>query len=67
MIFSNDHEPKHVHVFGQGGEAKINLIGTRGVTADRVVGIGKADLRRIMAETQEHREALIAAWEKVHG
>ena len=67
MIFSNDHEPKHVHVFGQGGEAKINLIGREGVKADRVAGIGRADLRRIIAEAQEHREALIAAWEKVHG
>jgi hypothetical protein len=26
IIFSNDHEPTHVHVLGD-GEAKINLVG----------------------------------------
>jgi hypothetical protein len=27
VIFTNDHAPPHVHVFGQGGEAKIVLEG----------------------------------------
>jgi uncharacterized protein DUF4160 len=27
VIFANDHGPPHVHVFGQGGEAKIVLEG----------------------------------------
>ena len=29
VIFTDDHEPAHVHVFGD-GEAKINLIGAGG-------------------------------------
>ena len=25
VMFVNDHDPPHAHVFGQGGEAKIDL------------------------------------------
>jgi hypothetical protein len=67
MIFLNDHEPAHVHVFGQGGEAKITLTGPDGVVVDRATGISRADLRRILSETREHREMLVTAWEQIHG
>ena len=30
VIFVDDHEPAHIHVFGD-GHAKINLIGPNGV------------------------------------
>ncbi|PZR07749.1 MAG: DUF4160 domain-containing protein, partial [Azospirillum brasilense] len=30
VIYANDHDPAHVHVFGD-GEAKINLIGRGGL------------------------------------
>jgi hypothetical protein len=39
VIFSNDHSPAHVHVFGQGGEAKIVLAGPGGIRLDWVTGI----------------------------
>ena len=29
IVFTDDHEPAHVHVFGD-GQAKVNLIGTDG-------------------------------------
>jgi len=32
IIFTDDHEPAHVHVFGD-GQAKINLIGPDGSPA----------------------------------
>jgi hypothetical protein len=38
VIFANDHSPPHVHVFGQGGEAKIALQGPDGVGLDWFVG-----------------------------
>ena len=34
VIFPNDHNPPHVHVFGQGGEAKIVLEGPDGIRVD---------------------------------
>lgn len=38
VIFLNDHEPAHVHVFGD-GHAKINLAGRDGAG----VGLGRGD------------------------
>jgi hypothetical protein len=62
VIFTNDHAPPHVHVFGQGGEAKIVLEGRGGITLDWVAGINQGDLRRVMLETRQERERLIAMW-----
>lgn len=48
VIFANDHEPAHVHVFGD-GEAKITLLGTDGapdlVWAD---SMSRGEIRRAM-------------------
>jgi hypothetical protein len=66
VILSNDHSPPHVHVFGQGGEAKIILAGRAGVTLDWVVGIGRGDLRRVMQEAKNERERLLAMWRIIH-
>lgn len=65
VVFPNDHSPPHVHVFGQGGEAKIVLAGLGRV--DWVVGMSRADLRRVMLEVRREREQLIAAWRRIHG
>jgi hypothetical protein len=66
VIFTNDHSPPHVHVFGQGGEAKINLAGPAGVALDWVIGIGEGDLRRAMGEARRERMRLLAMWRTIH-
>jgi len=66
VIFPNDHSPPHVHVFGQGGEAKIVLEGPSGIRLDWVVGISGGDLRRVMQEVRRERERLIAKWRAIH-
>ena len=66
VIFANDHSPPHVHVFGQGGEAKIVLEGPGGITLDWVAGIGGGDLRRVMQEVERERERLIEMWRRIH-
>lgn len=66
VIFPNDHDPPHVHVLGQGGEAKIILEGAGGIELDWVVGIGRGDLRRVMLETSRERKHLIAMWRRIH-
>jgi hypothetical protein len=67
VIFVNDHQPAHVHVFGD-GEAKINLLGSEGapalVWAD---GMSRGEIRRAMRTVTEHRTALLARWEDIHG
>ena len=67
MIFTNDHSPPHIHVFGPGCEAKITLEGPDGLALDWSVGIGPLDMRRIMREVERERRRLIAEWRRIHG
>ena len=67
VIFTDDHEPAHVHVTGD-GEAKINLIGPAGnpelVWTD---GMKHGDVRRAMAFVEEHLEQFLARWSEIDG
>jgi hypothetical protein len=66
VMFSNDHSPAHVHVFGEGGEAKIILEGPGGVRFDWVAGIKRGDQRRRLQEAERERARLIAMWRTLH-
>jgi len=67
VIFVNDHEPAHVHVFGD-GQAKINLTGAEGapelVWAD---GMKRGDVRRAMKLVVELHDELLVKWKEIHG
>lgn len=67
VIFTDDHEPAHVHVFGD-GHAKINLTGPDGgaglVWAENMK---RNETRRAMAVVTEHREVFLARWREIHG
>jgi hypothetical protein len=67
VIFTNDHSPPHVHVFGADGAAKITLDGPQAPELDWVVGIGRADVRRIMQEAWQQHVYLLAEWRRIHG
>jgi Domain of unknown function (DUF4160) len=67
VMFLNDHSPPHVHVFGQGGEAKILMGGPEGVSLEWAVGLSRADIRRIVFEAEREQEHLIEAWRRIHG
>lgn len=67
VIFLNDHEPAHVHVFG-GGQAKINLAGVDG--APELVwvdGMKRGEVRRAMKIVVEQQNQLLARWRDIHG
>jgi hypothetical protein len=67
VIFVDDHEPAHVHVYGD-GEAKINLIGPDGLPElIWAVGMKRSEVRRSMAIVLENRDALLARWKEIHG
>lgn len=67
VIFVDDHEPAHVHVFGD-GQAKINLLGAKGAPALAWVdGMKRSDVRRAMKIAVERRDQLLARWRKIHG
>jgi hypothetical protein len=65
VIFLDDHEPAHVHVFGD-GQAKINLAGG-GVELVWTDGMTRGDVRRAMRVVIEERERLLARWRDIHG
>ncbi len=67
VIYLDDHEPAHVHVFGD-GQAKIDLVGAAGrpelVWAD---GMTRAEVRRAMKLVIEHHDSFLAEWRRIHG
>ena len=67
MIFGDDHEPAHVHVFGD-GTVKINLLGADGkpelVSAD---GITRGDIRKAVRIVSEQQSYLLMRWRDIHG
>lgn len=67
IIFTDDHEPAHVHVFGD-GHVKINLIGGGGrpelVSND---GLKTGDLRKVMRIVTEQQSMLLERWKAYHG
>lgn len=64
IIFSNDHEPAHVHVFGN-GEAKINLLGEPQLVW--ALKMTKADIRRAMRLTIANQDLFLRRWRDIHG
>ena len=67
VIYTNDHDPAHVHVFGD-GEAKINLLGAGGspelIWAD---GMSRGEVRRALRIVIDEQTTLLARWEEIHG
>jgi len=68
VVFLNDHDPLHVHVFAPGCEAKILLGGDRSrPTLLWARGFDRATLRRAMKETMKGKAMFLAAWRRLHG
>jgi len=66
VIFVDDHEPAHVHVFGD-GHAKVNLAGPSGPPQlVWAVDMKRSDVRRAMQVVTEHKETLLAKWSAIH-
>ena len=63
VIFVDDHEPAHVHVFGD-GEAKINLVGPGG-EPDLVwaIGMKRSEVRRAMRSGERAARGVLRSLE----
>ncbi len=67
VIFVDDHEPAHVHVFGD-GQAKINLADPSGKPKlIWVDGMTRAEARRAMQIVLENQSFFLRRWEEIHG
>jgi hypothetical protein len=63
----DDHQPAHVHVFGD-GQVKINLTGADGAPElIRAFGMKRGDIRRAMNIVTEQRDHLLMRWREIHG
>jgi len=63
VIYVDDHEPAHVHVYGD-GEARIDIVRLSAISNR---GMSKRDLSRALAVVAEQRAMLQAQWEEIHG
>ena len=63
VIFVDDHEPAHAHVFGD-GEARINILTGEVMTNRRMP---RRDLARAIETVRRRKAEFLAAWEKQHG
>ena len=64
VIYTNDHEPMHVHAYKDDGEAKIEL---SPVAVVGVWEIKKADARKAKHIVAENQDYLIQKWREIHG
>lgn len=63
VIYTDDHPPPHVHVFGD-GETRIALTEPDVV---RVVGADRRESRRALEIVRERRDYLLERWNGIHG
>lgn len=54
-------EPRHVHVSGQGGKAKIWL---EPVKIAEAQGFNAGDMKRILRAIEEHRNEILEGWDE---
>lgn len=65
VIYTMDHEPAHVHVFGD-GEMKVEVAGglPRLVWS---IGMKTSERRRAMDIVLERQAEFLARWREIHG
>ena len=68
VIWRNDHDPAHVHVFSAESEAKIELGEPNG--HPRLIDnrrMKRSDLSKALKGVSDHRSLLMEKWRKIHG
>lgn len=66
MFFSHEHEPMHVHVIGNEGEAKFSWNGDRFVL-EKSRNIKRNDLRRIKDVISSNSDIIVKRWKELFG
>jgi hypothetical protein len=68
VIYLEDHEPPHVHVYASGAEAKIGLVAQDGRPyVIRAFAMRTSDLRKAVQLVSEQQAMLVAKWREIHG
>ena len=68
VIFKDDHEPAHVHVYHGGTEVKIAL-GIDGSPPKEIRGyrMRSVDIRKALRVVTALQATLLERWEEIHG
>lgn len=67
-IWSNDHLPRHVHVFKDNGECVINLVGEGGLPELReFYNLKRKEVAKAIRIVADNQQKLIEAWNQIHG
>ena len=66
MFFSHEHEPMHIHVIGNEGEAKFSWNGDRFVLEESR-NFKHNDLRRIKDVISNNSDIIVKRWEELFG
>jgi hypothetical protein len=67
-IWSNDHLPRHVHIFKGGGTCTINLEGENGLPELReFYKMNRKEIAKALQLVMEHQEELIGKWDEIWG
>ena len=66
IFFSHEHEPMHVHVIGNEGEAKFSWNGDRFVLEESR-NVKHNDLRRIKDVISNNSDIIVKRWEELFG
>lgn len=62
VIYLDDHEPAHVHVYGD-GEARIDIVKLKTLSRWRM---SDRDIHRAEAVIEENRQFLLDKWRQFH-
>lgn len=63
VIYLDDHEPAHVHVYGD-GEARIDILNGRVLS---IRAMSKRDVARAMTVVSLQRAYFMQKWTDIHG
>ena len=66
MFFSHEHEPMHVHVIGNDGEAKFSWDGNQFVL-ERARNVKNNDLRKIKKAISANSDIIVKRWNELFG
>lgn len=67
-VFSNDHQPAHVHIKKSGGEIKVDICNEKEVELLCIKAkMRNADINKALDIAGNHIKKLRTAWEKHHG
>lgn len=63
-IWSNDHDPPHVHVHAPEAHAKVNIETLEIMKAN---GFSEKDLKIIQQQIFKRKMKILEKWEEIHG